>query len=283
MSLRIPDLNLEGRVCVVTGASGGLGAGLARVMHQAGARVALLARSTGKLEELARELEAIGGHKPLVLTADVTQESALRAACAELTTACGAPDILINGAGGNRKDATSALTRIDPSAVDPLVGSFFRLAPEAWSEVMNLNFMGVLLPSLIFGEAMTRRGGVIVNISSMSAIRPLTKVGAYSAAKAAMTNLTQWLATHLAPAHIRVNAIAPGFFSTEQNRFLLHGPDGTSLTPRGEQIVAHTPMGRFGVADDLTGALLYLTSDWSSFVTGTVLPVDGGFSAYAGV
>ena len=283
MTLQVPALNLQDKVCVVTGASGGLGAGLARVMHHAGAKVALLARSKDKLDALASELAAADGQKPLVLIADVTDEAALRAACEELTKSMGPPDILINGAGGNRKEATSERTRLDPGSLDPMLGSFFRLAPEAWRDVMNLNFMGVLLPSLVFGEGMILKGGSIVNISSMSALRPLTKVGAYSAAKAAMTNLTQWLATHLAPAHIRVNAIAPGFFSTEQNKFLLHGPDGKTLTPRAEQILAHTPMGRFGVSDDLAGALLYLSSDWSAFVTGVVLPVDGGFSAYSGV
>lgn len=276
--------DVKDKVCVVTGATGGLGSELARVLHRAGGRVALVARTQAKLDALAKELAAEGGEKPLTLVADVTDEKALRKACSTLVKKWGPPSVLVNGAGGNRREATADSVRFNPAAKDPMAGSFFRLPASAWNEVMNLNFAGVLLPSIVFGEPMAAAGrGVIVNISSMSALRPLTKVGAYSAAKSAMTNLTQWLAVHLAPAGIRVNALAPGFFSTEQNRFLLHGPDGKTLTPRAEQILAHTPMSRFGAAEDLAGALLYLASDSSAFVTGIVLPVDGGFSAFAGV
>jgi NAD(P)-dependent dehydrogenase (short-subunit alcohol dehydrogenase family) len=162
--------------------------------------------------------------------------------------------------------------------------TFFDLEPDAVQFVFNLNFIGTLLPTQVFGRAIAERGGgVILNVSSMNAFRPLTKIPAYSAAKAAISNFTQWLATHFAPVNVRVNAIAPGFFLTDQNRFLLTDEKTGALTPRGNTIIAHTPMGRFGAPEDLNGALVWLVSDASAFVTGVVVPVDGGFSAFSGV
>ncbi|HLG76533.1 MAG TPA: SDR family oxidoreductase, partial [Ktedonobacteraceae bacterium] len=210
------------------------------------------------------------------LACDVMDRSALEQARAQIMQQYSAIDILINGAGGNRPAATTSAER-----------SFFDLDTEAIEDVLNLNFTGTLLTSQIFGRSMVEQGhGVIVNITSMNALRPLTRIPAYSAAKAAVANFTQWLAVHMAQeysAHIRVNAIAPGFFLTEQNRFLLTEVETGALTPRGQAILSHTPLGRFGAPEDLIGTLLWLVSPASAFVTGTVIPVDGGFSAYSGV
>jgi NAD(P)-dependent dehydrogenase (short-subunit alcohol dehydrogenase family) len=196
-------------------------------------------------------------------------------------------DILINGAGGNHPRATTARERFfreDLEELDSGVQTFFTLDPAAVQSVFNLNFLGTFLPSKILGEVMAAQGGgVILNVSSMSALRSLTKVPAYSAAKAAVSNFTQWLAVYFAPAGIRVNAIAPGFFLTEQNRFLLTDKETGELTERGKKIIDHTPMGRFGNPEDLVGTVLWLVSGASSFVTGVVVPVDGGFAAFSGV
>ena len=276
------QFSLEGKVAVVTGATGVLGGAMARGLAAAGAKVAILGRREAKAHEVADAIEA-AGNKAMPLPADVLNEDSLRAARQTLLDNWGGVDILINAAGGNLPDAT-------------VFGdiTFFNVPRIALEGVVGLNFTGTVLPIQTFGEPMAEQGkGSIINISSMAAQKVLTRVMGYSAAKAAVDNLTRWLAVDLAEKHgagLRVNAIAPGFFIGEQNRALLikedpaHGAqDSLSLTERGQQIVDHTPMGRFGEPDELVGAATWLASDASSFVTGIVLPIDGGFSAASGI
>jgi NAD(P)-dependent dehydrogenase (short-subunit alcohol dehydrogenase family) len=255
---------LDGRVAVVTGASGVLGGAIARGLAAAGAQVGLLARRRTPLEELAETL----GAAATVLEADVLDAPQLEHARAAVLERFGRIDILVNAAGGNMPAAT--------------VGerSFFELPPDALDDVVRLNFQGTVLPSQVFGAAIS--DGSIVNISSLAAHRALTRVVGYGAAKAAVENLTRWLAVELAPRGVRVNAVAPGFFVGEQNRALLLDESG-ALTARGERIVAATPAGRFGEPDELAGTVIWLCSTAASFVTGVVVPVDGGFNAFAGV
>jgi NAD(P)-dependent dehydrogenase (short-subunit alcohol dehydrogenase family) len=253
---------LEGMVAVVTGGTGALGSTMAAGLAAAGAHVAVIGRDAQRAEATARE---IGGE---ALPADVLSRDDLAAARERLLERAGRVDILVNAAGGNVPDAT-----LGEGA------SAFELPEAAFREVVDLNLVGTLLPAQVFGSAMTR--GSIVNVSSMAASRAITRVIGYSAAKAAVENLTRWLAVELAPA-VRVNAIAPGFFVGEQNRRLLLDEDG-ELTERGRTIVAHTPAGRFGEADELVATVLWLCGPGASFVTGIVVPVDGGFSAFSGV
>jgi NAD(P)-dependent dehydrogenase (short-subunit alcohol dehydrogenase family) len=267
--------DISGQVAVITGGSGVLGSAMAHTLATAGARVAVLGRRLDAAEEVARAIRTTGG-TALAVSADVCDQRALADAAARIAAQLGPVDILVNGAGGNRPAATVAPNR-----------SFFELEPEALREVVALNFDGTLLPCQVFGRGMAERGrGVIVNLSSMAASRPLSRVAGYGAAKAAVENLTRWLAAHMARTYspaIRVNAIAPGFFLTEQNRALLTDLASGALTPRGEAILAQTPMGRFGAPDDLAGALLWIVSPAAAFVTGVVVPVDGGFSAESGI
>jgi NAD(P)-dependent dehydrogenase (short-subunit alcohol dehydrogenase family) len=247
---------LDGRVAVVTGASGVLGGAIARGLAAAGAQVALLARRRDRLEALAAEL---GG---IALAADVLDRGRLEEARGRLDRV----DLLVNAAGGNQAAAT---------------GAFFELPPAAFDEVLQLNFTGTVLPCQVFGAAM-EEGGAIVNVSSLAAHRALTRVAGYGAAKAAVENLTRWLAVELAPRGVRVNAIAPGFFVGEQNRALLLDESGR-LTERGERIVSLTPAGRFGEPHEVAGTVVWLCSAAAAFVTGVVVPVDGGFDAFSGV
>ena len=276
------QFSLEGKVAVVTGGTGVLGGAMARGLAAAGAKVAILGRREAKAHEVADAIAA-AGNNAMPLPADVLDEDSLRAARQKLLDKWGGVDILINAAGGNLPDAT-------------VFGdiTFFNVPRIALEGVVGLNFTGTVLPIQIFGEPMAKQGkGSIINISSMAAQKVLTRVMGYSAAKAAVDNLTRWLAVDLAEKHgagLRVNAIAPGFFIGEQNRALLikedpaHGAqDSLSLTERGQQIVDHTPMGRFGEPDELVGAATWLASDASSFVTGIVVPIDGGFSAASGI
>lgn len=247
---------------------------MASALAQAGARVAILGRRTQNARTVAQAIEARGG-TALGIGVDVLDRAALEQSREQITSTFGPVDLLINAAGGNSPAATTSAER-----------NFFDLDIEAANHVFGLNFHGTFQSCQVFGREMAERGqGCIVNVSSMSGLRPLTRVSSYSAAKAAVANFTQWLATYMAQEYspaIRVNAIAPGFFLTEQNHYLLVDADG-KLTPRGQAIVGHTPMRRLGEPDDLIGTLLWLISPASSFVTGVVVPVDGGFSAYSGV
>ena len=274
-------MRLDGKTALVTGATGVLCASMVEALLKAGAKVALLNRRADAGRELQATLAAKGLDQTLVLTGDVLDRASLEAARDTLTATWGRLDILVNGAGGNDPTGTSKVERL--SATTPKADGFFGLDLNGFDKVNRLNFIGTLLPSQVFGEIMVAQGGSIVNISSMAATQPMTKVAAYAAAKAAVDNFTRWLAVHLAPVGIRVNAIAPGFFLTNQNRFLLLEQDGVTPTARGGKVMAKTPMARYGKPEDLGGALVFLCSDSASFVTGTVIPVDGGFLAYSGV
>ncbi len=265
---------LADRVVVITGGGGILCSALAEGLARDGAKIVVLDLAQDKAEATAERVRNAGS-AGFALKANVLSRQDLERALAKVLSTFGRVDSLVNGAGGNHPRATT-------SAEQPL----FDLAEDAVRSVFDLNFMGTFLASQVFGRAMADQGeGVILNIVSMNAIRPLTRIPAYSAAKAAVANFTQWLAVHLAQEYsprIRVVGIAPGFFLTDQNRFLLF-EDQNELTPRGKQILAHTPLGRFGEPEDLLGAVRWLLSPAAAFVTGVVIPIDGGFSAYSGV
>ena len=276
--------DLSGKTAVVTGAAGVLCSGFSRTLAAAGARLLLLDLNEEGADELAKELRSAGADAR-ARKCDVLSKESCLAAASYAEEVFGGCDLLINGAGGNSPRATTAKEYYFPGdAEDPDVKSFFDLDTEGFGFVFNLNLLGTLLPTQAFARLMLgREGCCIINIASMNAYRPLTKIPAYSGAKAAVKNFTEWLAVHFSKEGIRVNAIAPGFFSTKQNASLLFNPDGTP-TPRTGKILAATPMGRFGVASDLDGALLFLANERASgFITGITLPVDGGFSAYSGV
>lgn len=277
------ETDLTGKVAVVTGAAGTLCSVFSRALAACGAKVALLGRTYENVQRLADDIAAAGGIAK-AYECNVLDKSAVMACHEQVLADLGPCDILLNGAGGNHPGATTEKEYYEPGDLDAGVKSFFDLDTAGVSGVLDLNFMGVLIPTQAFARDMAARGGGnILNISSMNAYRPLTKIPAYSGAKAAVSNLTQWLAVHFSKVGIRVNAIAPGFFSGKQNAQLLWNADGTP-TARTEKILAATPMGRFGRAEELVGALLFLLNDRAaSFVTGAVIPVDGGFSAYSGV
>jgi NAD(P)-dependent dehydrogenase (short-subunit alcohol dehydrogenase family) len=266
--------SLEGKVVVVTGGGGVLCGEMVRALGADGAKVAILDLRAEAADAVAEEVNSAGG-EALGVACDVLSRESLTEARAKVNEKFGPLTILVNGAGGNHKEATTG-----PDM------PFFDLPEKAARFVMDLNFLGTFLPSQVFGRDLADRGtGDIINIASMNALRPLTKIPAYSAAKAAVANFTQWLAVHMAQNYsktIRVNALAPGFFLTEQNRFLLNDKDG-NLTPRGKQIIDHTPMGRFGEPAELIGTLRWLLSPEAAFVTGIMVPIDGGFSAFSGV
>ena len=279
-------VDLKDKVAVVTGGGGILCSVMAKALAKAGAKVAILDLRAEAAEAVAAEIVADGG-QAIGLSANVLELASLQEAEAKITAALGHCDILVNGAGGNNPKGTTSkeyLTKEDLAAKVEGVTTFFDLDPAGVGFVFNLNFLGTLLPTQVFCKHMAENnGGNVINISSMNAFCPLTKIPAYSGAKAAISNFTQWLAVHFSRVNIRVNAIAPGFFLTNQNRTLLTNPDG-SLTPRGNTILTHTPMGKFGQPEDLTGALLFLLDDEAAgFVNGVVLPIDGGFAAFSGV
>ena len=279
-------VDLKDKVAVITGGGGILCSVMAKAMAKAGAKVAILDLNGEAAEKVAAEIVADGG-QAIGLSANVLELASLQAAEAKITEALGHCDILVNGAGGNNPKGTTSkeyLTKEDLAAKVEGVTTFFDLDPAGVGFVFNLNFLGTLLPTQVFCKNMAENnGGNVINISSMNAFCPLTKIPAYSGAKAAISNFTQWLAVHFSKVNIRVNAIAPGFFLTNQNRTLLTNEDG-SLTPRGNTILTHTPMGKFGKPEDLIGALLFLLDDEAAgFVNGVVLPVDGGFAAFSGV
>ncbi len=277
-------IDLSNKVAVVTGAGGVLCSGFAKTLAACGAKVAVLDLRLDAAKKVADEITADGGIA-VAVSANVLEKASLESARKEVTEKLGVCDILINGAGGNNPKGTTDNETLSLSDLDnPDIRTFFDLDPDGVSFVFNLNFIGTLLPTQSFAKDMAKKGGgIILNISSMNAFRPLTKIPAYSAAKAAVSNFTQWLAVHFAPVGICVNAIAPGFFVTNQNYNLLFDADGKP-TARSKKILAHTPMNRFGEQKDLTGTLLWLCdNNASGFVNGIVVPVDGGFSAYSGV
>jgi NAD(P)-dependent dehydrogenase (short-subunit alcohol dehydrogenase family) len=284
--MSVDMFGLTGKSAVITGGGGALGGAMALALAERGAVVGVLDIRESAAVEVARQVADAGG-RATAGACDVLDEGSLAAAAGRIVGEFGRVDILVNAAGGNAAAATTSRETADPLDAPANAASsrtFFDLEITALRGVLDLNLLGTVLPCRAFGREMARRGGgTIVNISSMTAARPLTKVPAYSAAKAGVSNFTRWLAAHLAPLHIRVNAIAPGFFLTDQNRFLLTDEETGGLSARGQAVIAHTPLGRFGTGRDLAGALIWLASDASSFVTGAVIPVDGGFSAYSGV
>jgi NAD(P)-dependent dehydrogenase (short-subunit alcohol dehydrogenase family) len=266
--------DFAGKTAVITGGSGALGGEMAAALVELGANVAILSRKTDLPSDLVAALEK-GSGTYCIIQADVLNRETLESAVQQVVSRYGRIDMLINAAGGNNPQATTT----------PTV-PFFDLPGEALESVFDLNIIGTILPCQVVGKVMAQQGeGVILNLSSMNAFRPLTRIPAYSAAKASVSNFTQWLAVHMAQNYspkIRVNAIAPGFFIGNQNRALLLNEDG-SLTARGQQIINHTPMGRFGDSKELLGTMLWLLCPASQFITGIIVPVDGGFSAYSGV
>ena len=277
------DTDLTGKVAVVTGAGGVLCSVFSRSLAAAGAKVALLDLNLDAAEKVAAEISAEGGEAK-AYKVNVLDKDSLTACRERVRAELGKCDILINGAGGNNPRATTDKEYYEPGDIDAQTKSFFDLKPDDVGFVFDLNFLGALLPTQVFAPDMLgRKGCSILNISSMNAYTPLTKIPAYSGAKAAISNFTQWLAVHFVKEGIRVNAIAPGFLSTNQNRTLLWNADGTP-TARTGKILAATPMGRFGEPEELLGAVLFLLNEKAaSFITGVVIPIDGGFSAYSGV
>ncbi|NWF89331.1 MAG: SDR family oxidoreductase [Ignavibacteriaceae bacterium] len=276
--------DLKNKVCVLTGGGGVIGSVIAKGLADAGVKIAILdikkEFADGVVEDVKKdyEIEIIG------VEANVLDKSSLELAKGQILEKFGKIDILINGAGGNSPKATTKEEFITEKNLGSLSDTFFGLEIEGFQKVFDLNFLGTLLPTMVFAKEMVeRKSGVILNISSMNSFRPLTKIPAYSAAKASINNFTEWLAVHFAKMNIRVNAIAPGFFLTNQNRFLLVDEKSNELTARGKKIIDNTPMGKFGEPVDLVGGTLFLLSDISSFVTGVVLPIDGGFNIYSGV
>jgi NAD(P)-dependent dehydrogenase (short-subunit alcohol dehydrogenase family) len=267
--------DIEGKTIIITGGAGVLCSTIAKALAAAGAKVAILDINEQAAINTAEQINKDNG-RALAVACNVLDKASLEKADQQVAEAFGPLDVLINGAGGNKKEATAS-----PEM------SFFDIPTDAVRSVFDLNFLGTFLPCQVFGKHMAEKQlGVILNISSMNAFRPLTKIAAYSAAKAAISNFTQWLAVHMCQNYsenIRVNAIAPGFFLTEQNRFLLIDEKTDEPTPRGKTIIEHTPMGRYGKGEDLIGTTHWLLSDAAKFVTGTVVPVDGGFSAFSGV
>jgi Dehydrogenases with different specificities (related to short-chain alcohol dehydrogenases) len=277
------EFNLTGKNIAVTGAAGVLCSAFAEALAAIGARVALIDINRDKAEEFASAIRDKGGFAK-AFSANVLDKANLEACYESVKAEVGPIDILINGAGGNHPTATTDKETYEKGdAYNMGLKSFFNLQADGIKKIFDLNFTGILLTTQVFARDMAEKGGSIINISSMNAFRPLTKIPAYSAAKAAVSNFTQWLAVHFAPSNVRVNAIAPGFFSTNQNKSLLYKADG-ELSDRSHKIISHTPLGRFGVTEDLIGTLYFLADDkFSAFVTGIIIPVDGGFSAYSGV
>ena len=273
--------DLDGRTVAITGGGGALCGAMADALGAMGTRVAVLDLSLERAEARAHAIVKSGG-AALAFACDVLDPAQLQRCRDAIADAWGAPDLLINGAGGNDPRGSTATEFAETASKEAPPPSFFDLDPAGFGRVFDLNFKGTFLATQVFARTMVEKGkGSIVNVSSMSAFAPLTKVAAYSAAKAAVSNFTRWLAVHFAHAGVRVNALAPGFFMTEQLRFLHVDAKTGELLPRARKVIAHTPMGRYGDPDDLIGALIWLLSDASRFVTGVVVPVDGGFSSYS--
>jgi NAD(P)-dependent dehydrogenase (short-subunit alcohol dehydrogenase family) len=280
--ISLDDLN--NKVCVITGGAGVICSAMAKGLGHAGVKTAVLDINEKMASEVASYVEKETGSLSRGVKADVLDRESLNKAKDMVNKELGEIDFLINGAGGNSPKATTKIERMQKGDLKVLEKTFFGLEMDGFDWVFDLNLKGTILPSSIFTKDMIEKGeGVILNISSMASINPLTKVPAYSAAKAGINNFTAWLSVHLAKTGIRVNAIAPGFFLSSQNRFLLIDEKSGKPTPRGEKILDNTPMGRYGEVNELIGTTLYLLSDMSKFVTGIIIPVDGGYSAYGGI
>jgi NAD(P)-dependent dehydrogenase (short-subunit alcohol dehydrogenase family) len=276
--------DLNGKVCVITGGAGVIGISIIKALASVGTKVAIVDINEDLAKSVAADLSKEFTTTIIGVKANVLDKESLESAKAEINEKLGPIDLLINGAGGNSPQATTQVEQLEESDLLNLEKTFYGLQMEGFDKVFALNFKGTVLPSMVFTRDMLeKRSGVVLNISSMNSYHPLTKIPAYSAAKASVNNFTEWLAVHLAKVGIRVNAVAPGFFITNQNRFLVIDEKTGDYSARGNKIVTNTPMGKFGDPDDLQGAVLYLLSDLSSFVTGIVIPVDGGFNAYSGV
>jgi len=276
--------DLKGKVCVITGGAGVIGISIVKALASVGTKVAIVDLNEELAMKVAREISEEFDAVVIGVKGNVLDKASLEEAKVEINDKLGLIDLLINGAGGNSPQATTQVEQIEETDLDNLEKTFYGLEMEGFDKVFALNFKGTILPTMVFTKDMlSKRAGAVLNISSMNAYHPLTKIPAYSAAKASINNFTEWAATHLAKVGIRVNAVAPGFFITSQNRFLVLDEKNGGFSPRGTKIVNSTPMGKFGDPDDLQGAALYLLSDLSSFVTGIVIPVDGGFNAYSGV
>jgi NAD(P)-dependent dehydrogenase (short-subunit alcohol dehydrogenase family) len=278
------DLNLKGKVAIITGGAGIICSTMAKSLAAQGVKTVILDLNKEAADKIADEIEKEFKTPSIGVSASVLDKTSLEAALKVIHDKFGSIDILVNGAGGNSPAATTKVEKMEGSDNEKSEDTFFGLQSEGFDKVFDLNFKGTLLPSMVFGlDLVKKKSGVIINISSMNSYRPLTKIAAYSAAKAAVNNFTQWLAVHFSKTGVRVNAIAPGFLLTNQNRFLLIDEKTGDLTARGKKIINGTPMERYCIPEELTGTLIYLCSDLSKFVTGVIIPVDGGFSAYSGV
>ena len=276
--------DLNGKVCVITGGAGIIGISIIKALASVGTKIAIVDINEDLAKEVATELSKEFNAEIIGVKANVLDKESLESAKLLINQQLGPINLLINGAGGNSPQATTQLEQMEEADLSNLEKTFYGLQMEGFDKVFALNFKGTVLPSMVFTKDMLEmKSGVVLNISSMNSYHPLTKIPAYSAAKASVNNFTEWLAVHLAKVGIRVNAVAPGFFITNQNRFLVIDEQTGKYSARGNKIVTNTPMGKFGDPDDLQGAVLYLLSDLSAFVTGIVIPVDGGFNAYSGV
>lgn len=276
--------DLRGKVCVITGGAGVIGSALVKAMASVGVKIAIADINKETAETVASAIANEFNAQVIGVEVNVLDKESLIKAKQIINEQLGDIDLLINGAGGNHPTATTKVEQMDENSLDHLEDTFYGLAMDGFDKVFALNFKGTLLPTMVFTTDMLKnKKGVVLNVSSMNSYKPLTKIPAYSAAKASINNFTEWLAVHLAKTGIRVNAIAPGFFITDQNRFLVLDQATGNFSPRGQKIVNNTPMGKFGEPEDLQGATLFLLSDISSFVTGIVIPVDGGYSAFGGV
>jgi len=278
------ELNLKDKVAVITGGAGIICSTMGKSLAALGIKTVILDLNNEAAAEVARQIEKEFNTPCIGVSASVLDKDSLEDAKKIIHEKFGPIDILINGAGGNSPAATTKVEKMEGTDEENLEETFFGLQIEGFDKVFDLNFKGTLIPTMVFAtDLVKKKSGVIINISSMNSYRPLTKIAAYSAAKAAINNFTQWLAVHFSKTGVRVNAIAPGFLLTNQNRFLLIDEKSGGLTARGKKIINGTPMERYCVPEELTGTLIYLVSDLSKFVTGVVIPVDGGFSAYSGV
>jgi len=276
--------DLKNTVCVLTGGGGAIGSSLGIYLSKMGIKMAILDLNGARALEVAEEITAKTGNEAIGVETSVLDKESLLAAKKTINTKLGKVNFLINAAGGNSPKGTTDLEVLENISEENLQKSFYGMDIDGFRKVYDLNFNGTLLPTMVFSTDMLDLGnGAVVNFSSMSAFHPLTRVGAYSAAKAAINNFTEWLAVHLAKQNIRVNAVAPGFFVGEQNRFLLYDEKTGELSARGNKIIQNTPMGRFGEYEEIHGTVTYLLSDLAKFVTGIVIPIDGGFNAFSGV